>query len=109
MRTVGDSDWGENLNYFCLVVRPGLDDELRPHVTVQERFRLDGRQAPAQPAREARLSPVVPDVFMLGSQLPPSAFRLGGSYTLKATVKDGLRGSDRATELPLHLPPKVGE
>jgi hypothetical protein len=109
LRADGEYDWNESLNYFCLVVRPGLGEDSQAEVTVQERFRLGGRQAPAQPARPAQLSPVAPNVYMIGSQLPLSAFLHGGEYTLKVTVKDTISGVERATELPLHLPPRAGE
>lgn len=109
VRPDGDYDWTDSLNYFCFVVRPGAAEGQQPKVTVQERFRLGGRQAPAQPAREAQLSPVAPNVYMLGSQLPLSAFRQGGEYTLKVTIKDTVSGTERSTEIPLRLPPKIGE
>ena len=50
---------------------------------------------------------MAPNVYMIGSQLPVSAFRQGGEYTLKVSVKDTVSAAERAVELPLHLPPKT--
>ena len=93
----------DTVNYFCLVVRPGLGEDGAPHAKVRLAVYQDGKRLTGTPYREVTLSAVEPDVYMFGSQLPLEVFRAGGTFTLKVWLKDTVSGTERATELPLVL------
>jgi GWxTD domain-containing protein len=92
----------ENLTYFCLLVRPGLEDSGQPKVWVAMKvYRGDEPQALfSTPRREAPVSPVAPDVYMFGSQLPLSSMPEPGAYRFKLTVTDAVTDVKRTTEIP---------
>jgi len=106
LRPDGNYDFGENLDYFCLVVRPKLGEDGKPNVKVKIAIYQDGKRLTGRPFQDAALSPVEPNVYMYGSQLPLTIFNNGGSFTFKVTLKDMSSGVERTTELPLVLPVK---
>jgi len=93
----------ESLNYFCLVVRPGLGEGGQPDAMVRLRLKHKGRPISTAPARRAELSPVAPDVFMYGAPLPLGFLPAGADYVLELTLEDKVSGIERTTELPFHL------
>jgi len=94
----------ESLNYFCLVVRPGLDEDGQPKVMVRVRLKHKGRQISSTPAHRVELSPVAPNVFMYGAPLPLDFIPGGGEYILQLTLEDKVSGVKRTTALPIVLP-----
>ena len=106
LRPDGKYDFGENLDYFCLVVRPKLGEDGKPNARVKIAIYQNGKRLTGRPYQKAELSPVEPNVYMYGSQLPLSIFNKGGSYTFKVTIKDMNSKVERTTELPINLPVK---
>ncbi len=102
-----DAHYGydENLDYFCLVVRPGLGEDGKPKARLRVKLQL-GTQGQSFPVREAELSPVSPDVYMFGSQLPLNILPKAGEYTLKVTLEDQVSGVSSTTEIPMVMPEK---
>jgi hypothetical protein len=78
----------------------------QPKAKVKIALYQDGKRLTGRPYQPAELSPVEPNVYMYGSQLPMGIFNKGGNYTLKVTLKDEISGTERVTELPLVLPEK---
>ncbi len=104
LRPEGHYTKDENLDYFCLLAHPGKDAEGKPHAKVrlavyQGKTRLQGT-----PYRDTDLSPVEPNVYMFGSQLPMGIFNAGGEFTLKVWLKDTVSGKELEAELPIVLP-----
>jgi len=63
-----------------------------------------GTRLKGTPYRDVELSPVEPNVYMFGSQLPLGIFQKGGEFTLKVWLKDAISGKELASELPIVLP-----
>ncbi len=103
LRPEGHYTRQESLDYFCLVVRPGVGDDGTPKAKVRLAVYQDGKRLTGTPYRDVELSPVEPNVYMFGSALPLNVFRAGGSFTLKVWLKDAISGTERMTELPLEL------
>jgi len=103
LRPDGTYDHAENLNYFCLVVRPGADDEGKVNARVQLKLYQDGTQISSSPARSVALQPVAPNVFMFGSQLPLSALPADGEFLLKVKLTEKVSGVSRSSEIPIRL------
>ncbi len=106
LRPDGQYDFGENLDYFCLVVRPKEGEDGKPKAKVKIAIYQGGKRLTGRPYQPAELSPVEPNVYMYGSQLPLGIFNQGGTYTFKVTLKDEISGTERVTELPIILPVK---
>jgi len=106
LRPDGHYSFGENLDYFCLVVRPKEGEDGKPKAKVKIALYQDGKRLTGRPYQPAELSPVEPNVYMYGSQLPMGIFNKGGTYSLKVTLKDEISGTERVTELPIILPEK---
>ncbi len=106
LRPDGQYDFGENLDYFCLVVRPKLGEDGKPKAKVKIAIYQDNKRLTGRSYQPAELSPVEPNVYMYGSQLPLGIFNQGGSFTFKVWLKDEVSGTERMTELPIILPQK---
>jgi GWxTD domain-containing protein len=94
----------ENLNYFCLLSKPGVGEDGQPRVTVARSLYQEGVEAPlaSSPAQAASLSAVSPGVFMVGSQLPLAKLP-AGDYRFEVTVTDQVSGVTRETRLPFSV------
>jgi len=106
LRPDGNYDFGENLDYFCLVVRPKLGEDGKPKARIKIAIYQDGKRLTGRPFQPAELSPVEPNVYMYGSQLPLGIFNQGGTFTFRVTLKDVNSGTERTTDLPIVLPVK---
>jgi len=99
-------EFDENLDYFCLVVRPGLKEDGQPNTKMKLKLYLGDQQVSSQPYRSVELSEMAPNVYMFGSQLPLSILPEGGDYRLEVTLKDFVSGVERKTEIPIIMPEK---
>jgi hypothetical protein len=106
LRPGGHYTRDENLDYFCLVARPENGDDGKPHAKVRLAIYRDGKRLQGTPYRDTDLSPVEPNVYMFGSQLPLGVFQAGGEFTLKVWLKDVVSGKELEAELPIVLPEK---
>ena len=91
----------EPLDYFCLVVRPGVGEDGKPKVKLKLKLFLEDKEISRQPYRETDVSPVEPNVFMFGSQLPLNILPKPGNYALEATVWDTINDVKRTTRIPI--------
>lgn len=105
-RPDGHFAYTDTLNYFCLIVHPGLNDKGQPDVKMRMKLYLGKQPISNAPYRSLQLSKVEDNVYMFGSSLPLSILPKGGTYTLKTTVKDFIKGVSRTTMIPIIMPPK---
>ncbi len=91
----------EPLDYFCLLVRPGVGEDGKPAVKLKLKLFLDDKEISRQPYREAEISPVEPNVFMFGSQLPLNILPKPGNYALEVTLWDTVNDVKRTTRIPV--------
>ncbi len=106
LRPEGVYQFDENIEYFSLVVYPGLNEVGEPDAKIRIRLKRDGTQLSSARLKPAVLSKVAPNVYMFGSSLPLSFLKEGGDYELGLTLKDGITGVERKTEYVFHLPEK---
>jgi len=105
-RLSGTYETSENLAYFCLVVRPGVGEDGKPRVKLKLKLFLDDKEISRQPYREVDVSPVEPNVFMFGSQIPLNILPRPGNYALETTVWDTVNDVKRTTRIPIVIPAK---
>ncbi len=105
-RPDGHFAFTDTLNYFCLIVNPGLNDKGLPDVKMRMKLYFGKQLISNAPYRSLQLSKVEDNVYMFGSSLPLSILPRGGTYTLKTTVKDFIKKVSRTTMIPIIMPPK---
>jgi GWxTD domain-containing protein len=104
LRPQGHYTRDENLDYFCLVAHPAVGEDGKPKAKMRLGIYQGGTRLKGTPYRDVELSPVEPNVYMFGSQLPLGIFQKGGEFTLKVWLKDAISGQELASELPIVLP-----
>ncbi len=104
LRPEGHYTKDENLDYFCLVAHPAVGEDGKPKAKMRLGIYQGGKRLKGTPYRDVDLSPVEPNVYMFGSQLPLGIFQKGGEFTLKVWLKDAVSGRELAGELPIVLP-----
>ncbi|GEM_PF-631055 len=91
----------EPLDYFCLIVRPGVGEDGKPKIKLKLKLFMEDREISRQPYRATDVSPVEPNVFMFGSQLPLNILPKPGNYALETTVWDTVNDVKRTTRIPI--------
>ncbi len=104
LRPQGHYTTQENLDYMCLVAHPSVGEDGQPKAKMRIAIYQDKTRLKGTPYRDAPLSPVAPNVYMFGSQLPLNIFHKGGEFTLKVWLKDTISGAEVESDLPIVLP-----
>lgn len=104
LRPHGHYAKGENLDYMCLIAHPAVGEDGQPKAKMRIAIYQGKTRLKGTPYREAQLSPVEPNVYMFGSQLPLNIFRKGGEFTLKVWLKDMISETEVESDLPIVLP-----
>jgi GWxTD domain-containing protein len=107
---------GEQLSYFCFVLRPGMPEPPaqadpaapaaapKPKLEVSMLFFAGEKKLTEAPATPVNVSQIRGELWMYGNGMPLDWIRKPGDYRLMITLRDTITNVSRTTVVPVTIP-----